>query len=121
MAKTPTTRKAASTRKRNNLHVVDGTTGRVRKATVEKPRGKKAADTPAFDEDAFKQVLLEVTDKEIIRTVALLRKELKEAKSKHGATGSAVQAVQAKVELALVEIDNRNERASTKQQRLDGV
>ena len=116
MAKTPTTRKAPSTRKRN-LHVVDGTTGRVRKATVEKPRGKKTSD----DGEKYKQTLLEVSDKEMLRTLALLQQDVDKAKEAHGRSGVAVQAAQEKLKLALHEVGNRYERATAKQQKLDGV
>ncbi len=76
-------------------------------------------DAEEFDEDTFKSWLLEVSADELLHTVANLRAELKERKSEHGASGRAVQGVQAKIEMVMLEIEGRDERRNA--QPLPGI
>ncbi len=94
---------------------LDGTTG----APVYDDSVDENNDPVEFDEDQFKSRLLEVSADELLHTVANLRAELKDRKSEHGTSGRAVQGVQAKIEMVMVEIEGRDERRNA--QPLPGI
>ncbi|MDE2102938.1 MAG: hypothetical protein KGL39_37185 [Patescibacteria group bacterium] len=78
------------------------------------------------EQEALKQRLLEISDAELIASVATHRAKITERKSEHGKTGRAVAAANEDLELILQEIERRDQRRrdeeeAARQPVLDGL